>query len=470
MRWKIFVIPEKRIMENKVKIHFLGASGTVTGSKFLLEAFGKNILIDCGMFQGLKELRDMNWNKFPFPPENIDLVLLTHGHLDHTGALPRLVKEGFKGRITGTSPTLAIAEIILVDSAKIQQEDAERANEENYSRHDPALPLYDEKDVAETVALFKTTKPEEWTEFSEGIKFRFRPNGHILGSTYIELEIGKKLFVFSGDVGQKEDSLLNSPLKPQNADFLFLESTYGDRLHPDEDPDLILKAAIETVLEQQGMLIIPSFAVERLQTLMYRIYKLKDRNLIPSIPLYVDSPMGNEVLTVFSRFMSWHKLPHEEFKRMKKSFRIITKYQDTWKTIEDPHPKVIIAGSGMVTGGRVLTYLRFFIEDPKSIILLTGFQAEGTRGRQILEGLPEVKIFGKYFEVKAAVKSINSLSAHADQKGLMDWISEIEGVPEKVFLIHGEKKAADVLRVKIRDKFGWKAEIPKLGDQVTVMV
>lgn len=457
-------------MESNVKIHFLGASGTVTGSKFLLEAFGKNILVDCGMFQGLKELREMNWNSFPFPPEKIDLVLLTHGHLDHTGSLPRLVKEGFTGQITGTSPTLAIAEIILVDSAKIQQEDAERANEEHYSLHEPALPLYDEKDVAQTVALFKTAKPDEWIIFSEHIKFRFRPNAHILGSTYIELEIGKKIFVFSGDVGQDEDSLLDPPLKPKRADLLFLESTYGDKLHPDEDPDMIIKKAIETTMEQQGMLIIPSFAVERLQTLMYRIYKLRDRNLIPPIPLYIDSPMGNEVLTVFSRFMSWHKLSHEEFKRMKKSFRIITKYRDTWKTIEDPHPKVIIAGSGMVTGGRVLTYLRFFIEDPKSTILLTGFQAEGTRGRQILEGLPDVKIFGKYFKVKAAVKSINSLSAHADQKGLLNWISEMENVPERVFLIHGEKKAADVLRVKIKDKYAWKAEIPHIGQVITISV
>ncbi|SOC81153.1 metallo-beta-lactamase family protein [Salinimicrobium sediminis] len=457
-------------MKNNVQIHFLGASGTVTGSKFLLQAFEKNILIDCGMFQGLKELREMNWNKFAFPPGKIDLILLTHGHLDHTGALPRLIKEGFKGQIIGTSPTLSIAEIILTDSAKIQQEDAERANEEHYSHHEPALPLYDEKDVAQTVSLFKTVKPEEWFEVSEHIKYRFRPNGHILGSTYIELEIGKKIFVFSGDIGQDEDSLLNPPLKPQRADFLFLESTYGDRLHPDEDPDIILKTAIETTLEQQGILIIPSFAVERLQTLMYRIYKLRDRNLIPKIPLYIDSPMGNEVLTVFSRFMSWHKLSHDEFKRMKKCFKVITQYKDTWNTIEDPSPKVVIAGSGMVTGGRVLTYLRFFIEDPKTIILLTGFQAEGTRGRQLLEGLPEVKIFGKYLQVKAAVESINSLSAHADQNGLLNWISGIENVPERIFLIHGEKKAADVLRVKIRDRYNWKPEIPHLGQVVTVSV
>lgn len=457
-------------MKNELKIHFLGASGTVTGSKFLLEAFGTKILVDCGMFQGLKELRELNWQPFAFPPEKIDVVLLTHGHLDHTGSLPRLVKEGFIGKILGTSPTLAIAEIILTDSAKIQQEDAARANEEHFSIHEPAVPLYDEKDVEKTLQLFKTVKPEEWIEFNDRIKFRFRLNGHILGSTYIEMQIGSRTLVFSGDIGQEEDSLLRPPLKPDYADYLFLESTYGDRLHPEEDPDMIIKAAIETTIDRQGMLIIPSFAVERLQTLMYRIYKLRDKDLIPPIPLYIDSPMGNEVLNVFSRFMSWHKLSHEEFKKMKKCFRIITQYKDTWKTIEDPHPKVVIAGSGMVTGGRVLTYLRFFIENPSTQILLTGFQAEGTRGRQILEGLPEVKIFGKYYRVKAAVETINSLSAHADQKGLLNWIEDIKNTPERIFLIHGERKAADVLRVKIKDKYGWKAEIPHLGSVFTVEV
>ena len=457
-------------MKNEVKIHFLGASGTVTGSKFLLETSKTNILIDCGMFQGLKELRELNWKKFAFPPEKIDLVLLTHGHLDHTGSLPRLVKDGFKGAIIGTSPTLAIAEIILSDSARIQQEDAERANEEHYSKHEPALPLYDEKDVEATLKLFRSARPEDWIEISDDVQFRFRANGHILGSTYIELKIGRKTFVFSGDIGQEKDNLLNPPLKPHHADYLFLESTYGDRLHPEEDPDLILKAAIEKTINQQGMLIIPSFAVERLQTLMYRLYKLHSSNKIPPIPMYIDSPMGNEVLKVFSRFMSWHKLSHEEFKNMRKSFRIITQYKDTWKTIEDPKPKVIIAGSGMVTGGRVLTYLRFFIDNPATTILLAGFQAEGTRGRQLFEGLPEVKIFGKYFRVKASVESINSLSAHADQQGLLGWIKELKTPPERIFLIHGENKAADVLRVRIKDTYSWKAEIPHLGQTITVEV
>ena len=457
-------------MENLVNIHFLGAAGTVTGSKFLLETPWMNILVDCGLFQGLKELRELNWKAFPFPPEKIDLILLTHGHLDHTGYLPKLIKEGFKNDILGTSPTLAIAEVILTDSAKIQQEDADRANEEHYSIHEPALPLYNEEDVAQTIKLFKSVRTEEWIEISEKVKIRFRKNGHILGSTFIELNLNGKIFVFSGDVGRKSDLLLEQPLQPQYADYLFLESTYGDRIHPQEDVNEILAKAINKTITNRGTLIIPSFAVERLQTLMYAIYRCYQENKIPRIPVYIDSPMGNEVLKIFGRYMSWHKLNTEEFKKMKKFFRIITRYKDTWKTIEDPQPKVVIAGSGMVTGGRVLTYLRFYLEKPETTVILVGFQAEGTRGRQLQEGVPDIKIFGKYYPIKAEIKTINSLSAHADQPGLLQWLNELQNMPQQIFLVHGEKKAADVLRVKIKDQYKWLAKIPHLGEVITVKV
>lgn len=457
-------------MPEKINIRFLGASGTVTGSKFLLETPWINILVDCGIFQGLKELRELNWKAFPFPPEKIDLILLTHGHLDHTGYLPRLVKEGFKNDILGTSPTLAIAEVILTDSAKIQQEDAERANQERYSIHEPALPLYNEKDVEQTIKLFKSVRTEEWIETSEKVKFRFRRNGHILGSTFIELEINGKHFVFSGDIGRRVDPLLEPPRKPGHADVLLLESTYGDRLHPKENVDEILISCITNTLANNGTLIIPSFAVERLQTLMYKIYLLFEQKNIPRIPVYIDSPMGNEVIKIFSRFMSWHKLDTEEFKKIKKFFKIITQYKDTWRVIEDPKPKVVIAGSGMVTGGRVLTYLRYYLEKPETTVLLVGYQAEGTRGRQLQEGVADIKIFGKYLEVKAAIRTINSLSAHADQTELLEWLSELDQKPERIFLIHGEKKASDVLRVKIKDRYGWLAQIPHLNDSVTIEV
>lgn len=453
-------------MEHKVKIHFLGASGTVTGSKFLLETSAKNILIDCGLFQGLKELRELNWKSLAFPPEKIDVVLLTHGHLDHTGYLPRLVAEGFEGIVRGTPPTLAIAEIIMMDSAKIQEEDAEKANEEEYTVHAPALPLYTVKDVEKTLKLFKAGNLDEWYQIDDEIRFRFRKNGHILGATFIELDLFGKIFVFSGDIGREEDLLLIPPDKPEWADYIFLESTYGDRLHPEEDPDKVLIDSVQRTLDNNGTLIIPSFAVERLQTLMYRIWKLHEKNKIPPIPVFIDSPMGNAVYQVFESFHGWHKLSTPELKAMRNFFHIITSYKDTWKTVDDHRPKVVIAGSGMVTGGRVLTYLRYYLEKKETTVLLVGFQAEGTRGRQLQEGAHEIKIFGKYCPVKATVEQLNSLSAHADQKGLLDWLSSIKNIPETVFLVHGENTARDSLRVKIRDVYGWHIHLPQIHETV----
>ena len=455
-------------MENQVKIHFLGAAGTVTGSKFLLETSELNILIDCGLFQGIKSLRELNWKDFPFDPKAIDLILLTHGHLDHTGYLPRLVKQGYKNPILGTPPSLGIAEVILNDSAKIQEEDAERANKEEYSKHEPALPLYTTKDAERAIELFQSINLDEWYQISENIKYRYQANGHILGSAFIELDIFNKRFVFSGDIGREKDLLLEPPKKPEKADYLFLESTYGDRLHPEDDSDEIFTEAIKDTIRNNGNLIIPSFAVERLQGIMYRLYLLMKSNKIPEIPIYIDSPMGNKVLDVFEGFSKWHKVDADEFRKMLSYFNIITSYRDTWKTIDEKRTKVVIAGSGMVTGGRVLTYLRYLIDKPETTVLLAGYQAEGTRGRQLENGAAEIKIFGKYCPVKAKVLKIDSLSAHADQQELLDWLSEIKNVPEKVFLIHGEPTALDSLRVKIKDLYNVEVNIPQLHDIVSL--
>ena len=454
----------------KVKIHFLGASGTVTGSKYYLETPEQNIMVDCGMFQGLKELREQNWQPLPIDASKIDVVLLTHGPLDHTGYLPRLVKEGFHGKIIGTAPTLAITSIILRDSAKIHEEDAERANAEGYSKHHPALPFYNIKEAEKAIDLFQYGEKDEWIELSENIRFKFRYNGHIIGATFIELDIFGKLFVFSGDIGRKEDVLLSPPEHPKWADYLFMESTYGNKLHPKEDVEEILVTLIKETIHQKGNLIIPSFAVERLQSLMYVLWKLYKKNRIPNIPIFIDSPMGNNVLSVFENNTDWHKLPIDECRAMCNHFNIITSYRDTWKTIDDKRSKVVIAGSGMVTGGRVLTYLKQLIDIPTTTVLLVGFQAEGTRGRQLLEGAHEIKLFGKYIPVKAKIEHFESLSAHADQEELLYWLSNIENIPEKVFLIHGEPLALDAFRVKIKDTFGWQVQIPKLNDTVEVMV
>lgn len=455
-------------MKDFAKIKFLGAAETVTGSKFLLEAVGKNILIDCGMFQGLKELREQNWEDLSVNAEEIDIVLLTHGHLDHVGYLPRLLKQGFKGKIVGTAPTLAIAEVILRDSAKIHEEEADRANKEKLTKHNPALPFYTVKEAERTVQHFQVEVQDKWISYTEHISYRFQYNGHIIGATFIELDIDGKRFVFSGDIGRVDDYLLNDPKKPEWADFLFIESTYGNKLHPEEDVEEVLSEIIKETLHKKGNLIIPSFAVERLQTLMYILWKLYKQNKITNIPIFVDSPMGNNVLEVFNRFPKWHKLSPADYNAMCEHINIIQSYKETWETIDDKRSKIIIAGSGMVTGGRVLTYLQQMIDASSTTVLLVGYQAEGTRGRQLLEGAHEIHFYGKYYPVNATIKSIESLSAHADQQDLIDWMAKIKNVPEKIFLIHGEPNALDAFRVKIKDVYNWNATIPKFLDVIKV--
>ena len=453
-----------------VKIHFLGAAGTVTGSKFLLETPTLTILIDAGMFQGVKDLRMRNWEDLAFDASKIDFILLTHGHLDHTGYLPRLVKQGFLGPIMSTAPSLAITEIILRDSGKIHEEEAEKANKENYTKHRPAIPFYTIRDAEKTLPLFRAVDKDVWVALNKDIRCRFRFNGHIIGATFIEMDIYEKRFVFSGDIGRPMDPLLAAPEKPRWADYLFLESTYGNKLHPEEEVSEKLIELVHKTIHERGTLIIPSFAVERLQLLMFLLWKLYQENRIPNIAIFIDSPMGNNVLSVFEQFPDWHKLSLPEFQNMNRRMEIITSFRETWETIDDPRPKVVIAGSGMVTGGRVLTYLKQLIDEPATSILLVGYQAEGTRGRQLLEGAHEIKFYGKYYPVKAEVHHMESLSAHADQSEILDWLSNIRNIPEEVFLIHGEPNSLDALRVKLESAMGWKPKIPKLNEVIEILV
>lgn len=457
-------------MENdkKITVHFLGAAGTVTGSKYLIDTGEHKIMIDCGLFQGLKELRLKNWDFLPVDVTKIDTVLLTHGHMDHTGYLPRLVKMGFNGSIQATAPTLAIAEIILLDSAKIQEEYAEQANKEGFSKHTPAEPLYTIKDAEKAIGHFKSVPEGEWITLYPNIKARFQYNGHIIGATFIELDIHGKCFVFSGDIGRKEDLLMRSPKKPEKADVLFIESTYGDRIHPKDDLEEKLKTIVNETVEKGGTLIIPSFAVERTQTLMYLLWQLKEKKAIPEIPMIMDSPMGNNVLEVFHNYREWHKLPIEDCNKMCNIFQVVQSYKETWEVIDNKKPKIVIAGSGMMSGGRVLTYLQQYIGKPETTVLLAGFQAEGTRGRKLLEGATEVKIYGKYYPVKAEIKNLQVLSAHADQAELLDWMSEITTTPEKVFIIHGEATSAQVFSEKVTETYGWECEIPELYSIVEI--
>lgn len=454
-------------MKNKIEIQFLGAAGTVTGSKYLIQTNNKKILVDCGLFQGLKKLRLLNWDNLPLNVSNIDIILLTHGHLDHVGYLPRIVNQGFSGSIWGTVPTLDIAKIILEDSARIQEEDAERANAEGFSKHKPAKPLYNTKDVEKTLPLFRPQELDKWIEIDKGIFCRFRYNGHIIGATFIELKIGTKIIVFSGDIGRDQDLLMNSPQKPEKADVLLIESTYGNRLHLNNAEERLTEI-INTAAINKGTIIIPSFAVERAQTLMYLLWKLKKKGAIPNLPVYMDSPMGSTVLDIFEKYPDWHKLPIEESKEMIKDIKQIQTIQETYTLAASEKPKIIIAASGMASGGRVLTYFVQYLGKSSTTILLVGFQAEGTRGRALLEGAEEVKIFGKYFPVKAKIENVEGLSAHTDQLGLIGWMHELKQKPEHIFIVHGEPQAADALRVKIKDIYGWNCEIPALNEIIDI--
>ncbi len=449
-------------MNENISIRFLGAAGTVTGSKYFLQAFGKNILIDCGLFQGLKKLRLMNWEPFPVDPKSIDMVLLTHGHLDHVGYLPRLSKEGFGGEIWATAPTLEIAKVILEDSAKIQEEESEHANRFGYSKHKKALPLYDLSDVKKTTPLFTSQPPNQWLTISDSIQVRFRYNGHIIGATFIEIKIRDKTIVFSGDIGRTIDPLLYPPDLPEEADVLIMESTYGDRIHSSDSEEQLIR----TINESSGTILIPSFAVERTQSLMFLLWKLQKRKAIRDIPVYMDSPMGRNVLEIFHHHPSWHKLSRNECTEMCNDIIRVKTMEETLKLATDKNPKIIIAGSGMATGGRILTYFEHYLGDSSCTILLVGYQAEGTRGRQLLDGVHEIKLHGKYYKVKAVIENVEGLSAHADQAELIHWMSSLSKSPKFILITHGEPASAQALQDKVREVYGWETAIPQLNQVI----
>ena len=449
-----------------MKIKFLGGAGTVTGSKTLVESNGIRILIDCGQFQGIKPLRELNWEPLPILPNTIDFVLLTHGHLDHCGWLPRLVNQGFEGKIYCTSPTAAIAKLILLDSAKIQEEEAERANKEHYSKHEKAEPLYNVIQAEKVFPLFRVLKTNEEVLLDPEISAVFRNAGHIIGACSIELKLEGKTLVFSGDIGRDDDVLMYPPIKPKAADYVFLESTYGNRIHPDEDVKLLLETYINNTYQINGTVIIPSFAVERAQTIMYLLWQLKIENKIPDISYIIDTPMGISVLDIFMNNRNWHKLSESDCIEMCQMFTLNSDYKETITSIFDKQPKVVIAASGMITGGRVLSYLERYIGLPETTVIIVGYQAEGTRGRKLLEGATEIKIYGKFYPVLAKILEIEGLSAHGDQNDLLNWLSDLKKKPEKVFLVHGENQPADELRIRINEKYGFDCVVPLMGQEI----
>ncbi len=451
-----------------MKITFLGAAGTVTGSLTLVEADNLRLLVDCGMFQGLKELRLRNREPFAFDPASIDCVLLTHGHLDHCGLLPKLVSEGFRGDIFCSAPTKEIVKLILEDSAKIQEEEAEMANRGEYSRHHPARPLYRLEDARRIFPMLKAVDPEIKVRLTNDAYAVFTNSGHIMGACSILLSAGGRTVVFSGDIGQDDDPLMLAPEVPAPADAVIMESTYGDRLHPEEDPLILLEAVVGNALRAGGTVIIPGFAVGRAQTLMYLLWKLRMEDRLPDVPFVLDTPMGADMLAIMANHRRWHKLNPEEFRGMCDLFIANMAYSETIETIFDPQPKVVIAASGMLTGGRVLSYLEHYLDNPKTCIVMIGFQAEGTRGRQLLEGEDQIKIRGKYYPVRANVVQIEGLSAHGDQGDLLKWLSRVKISGSTVRLVHGEPQASRALAEAIGKEFGYDVSAVQKGERLNL--
>ena len=447
------------------KIKFLGAADTVTGSKFLLTINNKNILIDCGLFQGVKKLRMLNWKALPVDPAQIDFIIITHAHLDHVGYLPRLLKDGFDKPIYCSPPTFDLARIILEDSAKIQEEEAAVQNKLNISSHKPALPLYDLGDVKKVLKLFEIKEIDLWHKVDDKIQFRYRKNGHILGSVYVEIKVNSSRIIFSGDIGNDKDLLLHLPERPKHADYIIMESTYGDRNHPTVDQEVELEKIINHTYNKGGILLIPSFALERAQVIIYLLHQLRIKKLIPDIPVYLDSPMGSNVSRVFKEFSDWLKISEKECLEMFNYIKVIRTVDESKAAVFDDKPKIVIAGSGMITGGRILFYLQQHLHKISTTVLLVGFQAEGTRGRQLLEGADEIKILGQFYPVNAEIKELESLSAHADQNGLVEWLSDLNDKPKTIFLVHGEPQAADSLRVKINTVKKYNCVVPSLNEE-----
>lgn len=449
-----------------MKLTFLGATRTVTGSKYLIEAEGKKILIDCGLFQGYKELRLRNWTAFPLPPSEIDAVILTHAHLDHSGYLPLLVKQGFKGKIYCTPPTFDLCKLLLPDSGYIQEEDAARANKYHYSKHEPALPLYTLADAEESLKYFKPQPFGKNIEVSEGIHFRFERNGHILGASWVLLSAERRTVLFSGDIGRPHDPLMKAPVLPMEADYMVVESTYGDRRHEQTDPLDQLEKVIKDTVMRGGTVIVPAFAVGRAQSLMYYLHTLKATGRMLDIPIYLDSPMAIGAADILIKYMNEHRLSRKLCEAITESITYVHTPQESSKLDQQPYPKVIVAASGMATGGRVLHHIKHLAPDRKNAILFTGFQAGGTRGDRILKGEKEVKIHGHMVPINAEIAVLDNMSAHADYEEILEWLSPMRKQPIKTFITHGEVSAAEALKDHIEQRLNWKCSIPDYREAV----
>lgn len=448
-----------------MKLTFLGATETVTGSKYLLEDGGRKIMIDCGLFQGRKELRLRNWGELPVDPSSVDALLLTHAHLDHSGYIPKLVKAGFKGPVYCSDATFDLCKILLPDSGHIQEEDAEAANRHGYSKHHPALPLYTEDEARTCLQFFRTVDLGFPHELGGELSFTLHRAGHILGACFVHIKGGDGTSIlFSGDIGRLHNPVMKPPARMQDADYLVLESTYGDRLHDKDDPTEDIGRIVRETAARGGTVVIPSFAVGRAQAILYHIYVLKQERRIPDIPVYLDSPMAINATNLLNRHMNDHRLSPEECEAVC-SVAQYTRTPAESKAIgrSNNMPKVIISASGMATGGRVLHHLKHYLGDRRNTILFAGFQAGGTRGDRLIRGEKEIRIHGQMWPVQAEIIRLDNMSAHADYSEILLWLENFRQPPRRVFITHGEIEAARAMKEKIENKFGWDVFIPAYG-------
>ena len=448
---------------------FLGAARTVTGSKHLLEVDGQRILFDCGLFQGLKELRERNWSPLPIPPETIDVVVLTHAHIDHSGWLPRLVGQGFKGPVYCTGGTLDLCRLVLPDAAHLQEEDAKFANKRGFSKHHPALPLYTEEDAAEALSRFRTVPFNKKIEVVKGIEIEFINAGHLLGSSYVLVTRTDKSggrILFGGDLGRYSRPILPDPSPGVEADALLCESTYGDRIHPNEDDGATLARIIKETFAKRGKVIVPAFAIGRVEELLYWLFKLEDEGKLEKGPIYVDSPMAIKGIAYYDARTDELDKEIVPMRRKLPRFTPVNSGLESKALVERDQPAVIIASSGMATGGRVVHHLFAGLPDPRHTVLFVGFQAAGTRGRQLVDGAQYVKNFGQHVPVHARIEKIDGMSAHADAGEIVRWLRTFPRAPRKTYLVHGEVVAQDALKARITKELGWNVEIPTHGQKV----
>lgn len=449
-----------------MKLTFLGAASTVTGSKTLLSTENKQILIDCGLFQGYKNLRALNWTAFPFDAQKLDAVVLTHAHLDHSGALPLLVNQGYRGHIYATPATIDLCKILLLDSAKLQQEEADFANRHHTTQHKVALPLYTIAEAKRALRLLKPIAFNQTTQIATGVSLRLKPAGHILGASSAEITTEGKVVLFSGDLGRPNDPIMHAPAHIDHADYIVAESTYGNRSHGSTDPTDVLGDIITRTAERGGTVLIPSFAVGRAQEILLAIYRLKVSKAIPNLPVFLNSPMAIDTTEIYQRHCQEHRLDGQECAGLGHVAKMVKTQEQSRALNAIRYPSIIISASGMATGGRVLHHLKTLAPNHRNTIVFAGYQAGGTRGARMVAGERTVRIHGEDVPVNAEVVSLDGMSAHADSGEILAWLKTCKRPPNTVFLNHGEAEAADAMRLHIKHSLGWNAVVPLLGQQV----